>query len=151
MSGSFSPAARIAGPVFALAAPALAALLLTAPAHAEPSSDRVCRGPAPAAGERLDGTILHVPDGRTVCIARSLDPDSWVALTIVGLPASTSRGTLMQAAFGRQAVCEARAGQTAVCTVDGAPLARTAGQPSDIRAGLAWREAGEGLRPASMR
>jgi hypothetical protein len=55
------------------AAVALAALGFGAPALAQ-----TCRAPAPAVGQTVSGPVLHVIDGRTLCLAQGPTPDQWI-------------------------------------------------------------------------
>jgi hypothetical protein len=43
---------------------------------------QTCRAPAPAVGQTVSGPVLHVIDGRTLCIAQGPTPDRWIALRI---------------------------------------------------------------------
>jgi hypothetical protein len=65
------------------AAVALAALALGAPALAQ-----TCRArpPRPPSGQTVSGPVLHVIDGRTLCIAQGPTPDQWIPLRISPAP-----------------------------------------------------------------
>ncbi len=121
------------------AAVALAVLSFGAPALAE-----ICRAPAPAAGQTVTGPVLHVVDGRTLCIAQGPTPDQWIPLRISPalnvLPGDRDR--LMAAAFSQSLVCKVTGGgpvRSAACTVAGRPLEALLTEPATITQAKTWR------------
>lgn len=116
-----------------------------------------CRGPSPVAGVEIKGPVLHVIDGRTLCVALGFEPDTWIPLRLVDAPAPVSsirkastrpadanpRGALMEGAFAKMAVCRTLKdddGQVvAACEVDGKPLGRALNDPKVIAASWNWR------------
>jgi hypothetical protein len=118
---------------------ALAALTLGAPALAQ-----TCRAAAPAVGQTVSGPVLHVIDGRTLCIARGPTPGGWIPLRISpaapALPADRER--LMAAAFSQSLTCRITGGglvKTATCTLAGRPLEALLTQPATVTQAKAWR------------
>jgi len=97
----------------------------------------VCGGPAAAPGAVLHGPVLEVPDGASLCIARSASPTAWTRVSVRQLGAS--RPLLMAAAFGQNATCRIGADGLADCTIDGVRLADTVKRPEMIKASLQWR------------
>lgn len=133
-----------AAPLLALFAATAAILVAPAPAHADAGAGAgVCRGAPPAAGAVFRGPVLHVPDGRTVCVARGFNPDRWIALRLDDAPPATARATLMAVAFGKDVDCSVSGASQAHCTLDGRSLGALAAEPAAATAGLAWREASE--------
>lgn len=121
------------------AAIALAALSFGAPALAQ-----TCRAPAPAAGQIVTGPVLHVIDGRTLCVAQGPTPDQWIPLRIspawTALPADRER--LMAATFAQSLTCKVTGGggvKVAACTVDGHPLEAVLTEPATITQAKTWR------------
>lgn len=121
------------------AAVALAALTFGAPALAQ-----TCRAAAPAVGQTVSGPVLHVIDGRTLCIAQGATPDEWIPLRIApaapALPVDRER--LMAAAFSQSLSCTITRGglvKTATCTLAGRPLEAVMTQPATITQAKAWR------------
>jgi len=116
---------------------ALALVLLSAGAAAAQTSP--CRGEAPAAGAQVQGPVLHVLDGQTLCVATGADPSQWLPVTLGDAPASSSWGALMSVAFGQDVTCVARgADRAAICRIQG----RSIGPQLDAqaaKAGVAWR------------
>lgn len=121
------------------AAIALAALAFCAPALAQ-----TCRAPAPAAGQIVSGPVLHVIDGRTLCVARGPTPDQWIPLRIApavpALPADRQR--LMAATFSQSLTCKITGGgpvKTATCTLADRPLEALLSEPAAITQAKTWR------------
>ena len=115
---------------------ALALLLLSAGAAAAQTSP--CRGEAPAAGVQVQGPVLHVLDGQTLCVATGTDPSRWLPLKLEDAPASASWGALMSVAFGQDVTCMAQAGGAAICRIAGRSIGgRLDGEAA--KAGVAWR------------
>ena len=102
-----------------------------------------CGAPLPAAGAIFEGTVLHVPDGRTLCVAQGPTPDRWVRVTLSNTPADAPRRDLMSAAFAKRAVCRvvgrSGSGVVAQCEVDGAPLNEVLQRPAVRLAAFFWR------------
>jgi hypothetical protein len=126
------------------AAIALAALSLGAPALAQSSLAQTCRAPAPAAGQIVSGPVLHVIDGRTLCIAHGPTPDQWIPLRIApAVPAlPVDRDRLMAAAFSKSLTCKVTSGgrvKTATCTLAGRPLEALLTEPATITQAKTWR------------
>ena len=121
------------------AAVGFAALTLGAPALAQ-----TCRAPAPAVGQTISGPVLHVIDGRTLCIARGPTPDEWIPLRISpaapALPVDRER--LMAAAFSQSLTCTVTGGglvKAATCTLAGRPLQMLLTEPATVTQANAWR------------
>lgn len=122
------------------AAVALAALYLAAPAFAQ-----TCRAPAPAVGRTVTGPVLHVIDGRTLCVAQGPTPDHWIPLRISpnapALPVDRER--LMAATFSQSLTCRITGAQGAVkiasCTVGGRSLEALLTEPATITQAKTWR------------
>jgi hypothetical protein len=110
-----------------------------------------CGGAAPAAGEEIRGPILHVVDGRTLCVARGGDPSRWTQVTLGDAPAQASWGGLMSVAFGKDAACVAQGGgRTAICRVDGRSLGPQLRTAEVEKAGVGWRRPAEAA-PGAVR
>jgi hypothetical protein len=132
-----------------VAAIALAALIPGAPALAQSAASegalaQTCRGPAPVAGTTVSGPVLHVIDGRTLCIAQGPTPERWIPLrispTLAALPVDRER--LMAAAFSRSLTCRVTGGgpvRTATCTLAGRPLEAVLTEPATITQAKSWR------------
>lgn len=127
----------LAATVGALALPA------ATPAASEPA--RVsCSAPAPAAGTTFQGTVLHIPDDHTLCVAHGPTPQDWVRVSIDTSTAAVSRQDLMSAAFAKVVVCRSRraepgGGVAADCTVEGQPVQAVAARPMVRVSGIFWR------------
>ena len=121
------------------AAIALASLSFGAPALAE-----ICRAPPPAEGQTVTGPVLHVIDGRTLCIAQGPTPDQWIPLRI-SLAVATlpdERDRLMAAAFSQSLTCKVTGGgavRNATCLVSGRPLEALMTEPATITQAKTWR------------
>lgn len=122
------------------AAVAWAALFLGAPALAQ-----TCRAPAPAVGQIVTGPVLHVIDGRTLCVAQGPTPDHWIPLRINPtapiLPVDRER--LMAATFSQSLTCRITGGQGPVkiasCSVAGRSLEVLLTEPATITQAKTWR------------
>jgi hypothetical protein len=101
------------------------------------SATNVCGGPVPAPGKVVHGPVLVVPDGSSLCVALGASPSNWVKLPLSKM--SVARGTLMAAAFGKNATCRVGARGEATCDIEGEPLAALVGRPELLRAAYAWR------------
>jgi hypothetical protein len=117
----------------------LAALAFCAPALAQ-----TCRAPAPAAGQIVSGPVLHVIDGRTLCVAQGPTPDQWIPLRIApAVPAlPVDRQRLMAATFSQSLTCKITGGgpvKTATCTLAGRPLEALLSEPAAITQAKTWR------------
>ena len=116
------------------------ALMAAAPAIAQ-----TCRGPTPAVGATVSGPVMHVLDGRTLCVAQGPTPDQWIPLRIspsIALMAD-DREKLMAAAFAQSLRCEVTGGRgatrTASCTLEGRPLDALLSDPAVVTQAKAWR------------
>lgn len=117
----------------------LAVLFLGAPALAE-----ICRASPPATGQTVTGPVLHVIDGRTLCLAQGPTPDQWIPLRISPALAvlPIDRDRLMAAAFSQSLTCRVTGGgavRTASCTVSGRPLEALLTEPATISQAKTWR------------
>ena len=115
-----------------------------------------CTGPSPIPGVEIRGPVLHVVDGRTLCVALGFETDAWILLRLDDAPAdpplrrtstaaapANPRGALMEAALAKMATCRTMRGDdgavVAACEVDGKPLGRSLRDPKVIAASYAWR------------
>jgi hypothetical protein len=110
-----------------------------------------CGASAPSIGTEVRGPVLHVADGKHLCVALGETPDKWleVELPDSGLIRAAShadanpRGALMSVAFAQNVTCRIldRAGDRAVasCRLDGQPVGGLALKPQAISSGRAWR------------
>ena len=110
-----------------------------------------CAAPVPAVGAEIHGPVLHVLDGRRLCVALGETPDRWVELTLndAGLVQASDvadanpRGTLMALAFAQNVTCKVtgiEAGRAlAACSLDGRPLVDPARKRQAIRLSEFWR------------
>jgi len=122
---------------------AAATALLAAPspcAAAEP----ICGGEPPTVGTTVKGPILHILDGRTVCVARTSDPRTWVALKVVQADPTSdlARRRLASVAFAQDAICTVTSvhrGAEARCTVAAIPLEREVVTSATIARASLWR------------
>ena len=122
-----------------VAAVALAVLMFGAPALAQ-----TCRAPAPPQGQAISGPVLHVIDGRTLCLAQGPTPDQWIPLLITpAVPAlPVDRERLMAATFSQSLTCKVTGGgavKTAACTLAGRPLEAVLSEPATITQAKTWR------------
>jgi hypothetical protein len=105
-----------------------------APAFAEPGAQSldVCRASAPAPGAAVEGTVLHVADDQSVCLAQGPTPDEWIPLIIEG-PSPVDRhdpmvakAALMSAVFAKRMSCVVTSKDAGVaharCTVEQKPV-----------------------------
>ncbi len=88
----------------------LTSAILGAAALAGAAQAATCRGEAPSDAAAIRGPVLHVLDGRTLCVALGPDPASWVPVRLSDVVerASTGtpgRGSLMAASFGQDVTC----------------------------------------------
>jgi len=133
----------------------LAATAVNSAAHATPPSAQalgvqapeaaaeICSAAPPSRGATFAGPVLHVIDGRTLCVALGPRPDEWVRLRLSEVAPSTRRSTLMAAIFAKRVVCVAdgddRDGAVGRCALDDVPLDVLTGSPA-VRADAAfWR------------
>jgi hypothetical protein len=121
-----------------------AAIALAAMAFCAPAVAQTCRAPAPAAGQVVSGPVLHVIDGRTLCIAQGPTPEQWIPLRIspawAALPVDRER--LMAATFAQSLTCKVTGGgamKTATCTLAGRPLESLLSEPATITQASSWR------------
>lgn len=99
---------------------ALFTLGAAAPAIASP-----CLGKTPAAGAKLQGTVLHVEDGQRLCLANGPTPDQWTEVEVLGTletvaDAQVAKASLMTVAFAKKMNC------VVTTVVDGHASARCA-------------------------
>ena len=127
---------------------ALALATLLACALGGGAQAATCMGAAPADADELRGPILEVLDGERLCVALGPDPSTWVPVRLADTftkasDASPSRGALMAASFGQDVTCRIvgrdEQGVVAQCFSDRGSVARIAGAPRTLKAGLAWR------------
>ena len=121
-----------------------AAAGLTALAFVTPALAQTCRAPAPAAGQTISGPVLHVIDGRTLCLAQGPTPDQWIpvriSLAVATLPDDRER--LMAATFAQSLTCKITGGgavKVATCSVAGRSLDALLAEPATITQAKAWR------------
>jgi len=92
----------------------------------------LCRASAPAAGASVEGTVLHVADDNSVCLAQGPTPDEWIPLVIEG-PSPVDRhdpmltkAALMSAVFAKKLSCVVTSKDAGVaharCTVEQKPV-----------------------------
>lgn len=120
------------------------AAALVALAFVTPALAQTCRAQAPATGQTISGPVLHVIDGRTLCVAQGPTPDQWIPVRIssamAALPADRER--LMAVAFAQSLQCRITGGgavKAATCTVAGRPLDAVLAEPATITQASAWR------------
>lgn len=82
------------------------ALAMAAGARPAPVTPVVCSAAAPAPGATFAGPVLHVFDGKTLCIAQGPTPSEWVLVRLSESDAA-DRPALMEEVFARQMVCVA--------------------------------------------
>jgi hypothetical protein len=103
----------------------------------------VCTAAAPSQGQPFAGPVLHVIDGRTLCVALGPTPDRWVRIKLSPAPLSTRRSALMAAAFAKRVACvvDANDGNGAVgrCALDGVPLEALTESPAVRSDAAFWR------------
>ena len=136
--------ARSGAAAIVLAALASGAPALAQDAASESALAQTCRAPAPAAGTTVSGPVLHVVDGRTLCIAQGPTPERWIPLrispTLAALPGDRER--LMAAAFSQSLTCRVTGGaqvRTATCTLAGRSLEVLLAEPATITQARSWR------------
>lgn len=129
----------------------LLALGLSVLAHgAAQAQDEPCRGPQAAVGQQVQGPVIHVMDGRTLCVARTPDPATWVKLTLQDAPATATWAEMMSVGFGKDVVCTVgEAG--AACRAEGRLLSAQLRAPDVKAASAAWRAATPPLRTSTLR
>ncbi len=102
-----------------------------------------CLAAAPAAGQRIAGTVLQVIDGRTVCVARGPSPSEWTRIEIADAPEPTAREALLAATFGRELECMvtrvSAGGAQAICQLDRVSVGVLAGSPAVLQQAKSWR------------
>lgn len=114
------------------------------------AQEQPCRAPQAAIGQQVRGPVLHVIDGRTLCVAQTPDPATWVKLELQDAPAAATWAELMSVGFGKDVVCVVgEAG--AACRTDGRSLAAELRAPEARAASAAWRAATPPLRDATLR
>ncbi len=125
----------------------LTSLAAAPPAEARPGP---CRGSVPAVGATVEGVVLHVEDGRRLCLATGPTPERWTEVVLA--PAATgsastrspqmAKAALMSVAFTRRVSCVVGAGASgppiAHCSIDGVPVADLLAAPSVEGAAIEW-------------
>jgi len=104
---------------------------------------KICSAAPPSQGAIFAGPVLHVIDGRTLCVALGPSPDEWVRVRLSEVAPSTRRSTLMAAIFAKRVVCVAdgddRDGAVGRCALDDVALDVLTVSPA-VRADAAfWR------------
>ena len=116
---------------------------VSAPASLSNGAVVKCGARIPAAGEPFAGPVLHVIDGRTLCVAQGPAPSQWIRVTLADAPAGNPRSVLMAMAFARRIVCVAKAvdedGAVATCGLAEAPLKSLIASPGLRAEGVFWR------------
>lgn len=91
-----------------------------------PVASVVCGAAPPRAGTVFSGPVLHVFDGRTLCVAQGPTPSEWVRVTLAGESPGGTRANLMAAAFARRVLCHTdhanQLGVVARCALDDGSL-----------------------------
>ncbi len=129
----------------------LLALGLSVLAHgAAQAQDEPCRGPQAAVGQQVRGPVLHVIDGRTLCVAQTPDPATWVKLELQDAPATATWAELMSVSFGKDVVCVVGEAGSA-CRTQGRSLAAELRAPEARASSAAWRAATPPLRTSTLR
>jgi len=106
---------------------------------------QTCRASAPAVGQIVSGPVLHVIDGRTLCLAQGPTPDQWIPLRIrpAGPALPVDRQRLMAAAFSQSLTCRITDSRspvkTASCAIDGRALDALLTEPATITQAKSWR------------
>ena len=152
---------RVIGIAAGIAVLTAAAPLCAAPAAAQTAPATMaadpCEGPRPVAGVEIRGPVLHVIDGRTLCVALGFETSTWIRLTVADAPATlpvlktstagmgepSPRGALMHAALAKMATCRTVAADDgsveALCEVEGRPLGDLLRDPDVVQASYGWR------------
>ena len=117
---------------------------MSLPAAPVPHATSPCTGAAPPPGAVLDGPVLHVLDGVTLCVAMGTTPVTWVPLELSNArKGAESRGTLMAVAFSQNVTCRvvgaSGARRIADCLLNDSLLTEQIEDSAAIRAGLSWR------------
>jgi hypothetical protein len=84
------------------------------------SAASLCSGPAPRPGAAIQGPVLQIDDGSSVCVAQGPKPEQW-SLVRLNTVRST-RSVLMAAAFGKTAYCRIGRDGLGTCDIEGKPL-----------------------------
>ena len=118
--------------------PILLALGLTLLGHGVALAETApCRAPQAAVGAEVRGPVLHVIDGRTLCVATTADPSGWIRLELADAPQAT-RAELMSVGFGKDVVCTVGSAG-ALCRSAGQSLSAQLRAPGVKAASAAWR------------
>lgn len=122
---------------------ALAVTLLSAGAAV--AQQAPCGGATPAVETVVHGPVLHVLDGRTLCVATGPDAGQWRPVTLADAPDDAAWGALMGVAFGKDVTCAA-----GVCRIGGRSIGDQLRDPAARKAGVTWRRPAErSLAPAT--
>lgn len=122
-----------------------AALILALAAFGGPAMAGVCKGRPPSVGEMVEGPVLHVIDGQTLCVALGPTPDHWTPLLVAPslTPLPRDRDRLMAATFSKRLSCRVTAVRGAAllaeCTVDGRSLDSVMSDPVTLTEARDWR------------
>jgi hypothetical protein len=92
----------------------------------------LCRASAPGAGTTIEGTVLHVVDDSSLCVATGPTPDQWIPLVIEG-PSPVDRhdpmitkAALRSAVFAKRVRCTVTSTEGGVahaaCSIDRTPV-----------------------------
>lgn len=112
---------------------AAAAASLTTPAFSTPHDPAdLCLASAPAVGAAVEGTVLHVADEYTVCLAQGPTPEDWIPLIVEG-PSPVdrhdpmlSKAAMMRAVFAKRLSCVVTSkdaqGAHARCSIEQKPV-----------------------------
>lgn len=110
---------------------------------APPVAAVACTAPEPAVGQAFEGTVLHVFDGRTLCVAQGPHPSQWIRAKLEDSTDASARPAVMSALFARHVDCRVvgRSAEGAVvrCTVAGVAVGKLISSPANRAAAEAWR------------
>lgn len=92
----------------------------------------MCKASAPKVGAMIEGTVLHVADDHSLCVALGGTPDTWIPLIIEG-PSPVDRhdpqftkAALMSAVFAKKMSCKVTSTEGGVahaaCSIDRTPV-----------------------------
>jgi hypothetical protein len=92
----------------------------------------MCRASAPKAGATIEGTVLHVVDDRSLCVATGPTPDEWIPLIVEGASPvdrhdpMVTKAALMSAVFAKKMSCKVTSTEGGVshatCAIDRTPI-----------------------------
>jgi hypothetical protein len=140
-------AAAASALVVAAFAPDASAEVVTPPLATSPGQTLdMCKASAPKAGATIEGTVLHVVDDRSLCIAMGATPDAWVPLIIEG-PSPVdhhdpmvTKAALMSAVFAKKMSCKITSTEAGVahaaCSIDRMPVRQMVANVTPAQAAL---------------